>query len=161
MPMRETIALAVLALLASAPLAAQTAPAAIPAPPLATTPYVFETGEVHPISVSVVAKGFARPFAFEFLPDGDLLVAERSGNLRLIRAATTPGAIMAAEPIAGMPLPGTTQGSFGLRDIAAHPDFARNGLIYWTWNVPVPAPMASRPTRAASRSCARALQMAR
>ena len=71
-PMRETITLAFLALLASAPLAAQQPPpAAIPSPPLADTPYVFETAEVHPVTVSLVAKGFARPFAFDFLPNGE------------------------------------------------------------------------------------------
>ena len=138
-PMRETITLAFLALLASAPLAAQQPPpAAIPSPPLADTPYVFETAEVHPVKVSLVAKGFARPFAFDFLPNGDMLVAERGGALRLIRAATTPEAMLDPQAIEGVPLPGTTQGSFGLHDIALHPDFAQNGLVYWTWNVPVP-----------------------
>ena len=130
---------AALALVAStSALAQQPPPAAIPAPPLADTPYVFETAEVHPITVSVVAKGFARPFAFEFLPDGDLLVSERGGNLRLIRHAASPAAQMIDMPITGMPLPDTTQGSFGLHDLALHPDFGTNGLVYWTWNVPVP-----------------------
>nr|WP_283773470.1 PQQ-dependent sugar dehydrogenase [Altererythrobacter sp. KTW20L] len=141
---RRLAVCATLALLAS-PVLAQQPPTAVPSPPLSDTPYVFETAEVHPITVSVVAKGFARPFAFEFLPDGSLLVAERGGNLRLIRAATTSQAARDPQPIAGMPLPGTTQGSFGLHDLALHPDFASNGLVYWTWNVPVPNATEGEP----------------
>ena len=39
--------------------------------------YSFDTAEQHGIKVSVLAKGFARPFAIEFLPGGDLLIVER------------------------------------------------------------------------------------
>ncbi len=136
---------AILLLTSSISLAQQPPPAAIPAPPLADTPYEFETAEVHPITVTVVAKGFLRPFAFEFLPDGSLLVAERSGNLRIIRSATTSAAHMADMPITGMPFPGTTQGSFGLHDLTLHPDFVANSLVYWTWNVPVPNATEGEP----------------
>lgn len=130
-------ALAAIALIAL-PASAQTPPPGIPVPPLADAPYIFATAEVPQMTVSVVARGFARPFAFDFLPGGDLLVAERSGNLRLIRGATGSQPRLDPQPIEGMPLPGTTQGSFGLHDVAVHPDFAQNRWIYWTWNIPVP-----------------------
>lgn len=146
MPMSRKLALAALVLLASAsPTLAQQPPAALLPVPLADAPYVLDTAEVHPITVTVVAQGFARPFAFEFLPNGDLLVAERSGSLRIIHNAATLSASLDPQPITGMPLPGTTQGNFGLHDIALHPDFAHNGLIYWTWNVPVPNAEAGEP----------------
>ncbi len=135
---RLLLGAAAAALLAATSALAQQPPAALLPVPLSDQPYVFDTAEVHPITVTVVAHGFARPFAMEFLPNGDLLVAERSGNLRIIRRSTAPGASMDAQPIAGMPLPGTTQGNFGLHDVIVHPDFAINGLIYWTWNIPVP-----------------------
>lgn len=146
MPMSRKVALVALAFLASASTTfAQQPPAALLPLPLASHPYVLDTAEVHPITVTVVAQGFARPFAMEFLPTGNLLVAERSGNLRIIRNAATPGAAMDAAPITGMPLPGTNQGNFGLHDIALHPDFATNGLLYWTWNVPVLNAVAGEP----------------
>ena len=131
-------ALAALLALVALPAGAQTPPPGVPVPSLADTPYTFATAEVPQITVSVVARGFARPFAFDFLPNGDLLVAERGGNLRLIQGATGNQPRLDPQPLEGMPLPGTTQGSFGLHDVAVHPDFAQNGLVYWTWNIPVP-----------------------
>ncbi|GAA0276489.1 PQQ-dependent sugar dehydrogenase [Alteraurantiacibacter aestuarii] len=137
--MKRRSALVALALLSpAAALAQQPPPVGISPVTLAAEPYHFDTAEVHGIAVSVVAKDFGRPFAMEFLPNGDLLVAERAGNLRIIRAAITPGAVMDTAPIAGMPQPGTSQGNFGLHDLAVDPGFASNGLIYWTWNIPVP-----------------------
>lgn len=83
---------AAIALAISVPGAAQQ-PSQIGAAPvtLSGTPYLFDTAEQHGIKVTVLAKGMARPFAIEFLPGGDLLVSERGGGLRIIRAATTPG----------------------------------------------------------------------
>lgn len=114
------------------------------APPPGVTPaplqdsYRFDTAEQHGVAVTVVARGFARSFALAFLPNGDLLVAERSGNLRLVRGATgaTPQLVM--EPVSGMPLPSATNRSFGLNDVSVDPDFARTGLVYWTWNTVEP-----------------------
>jgi len=118
---------------------AQTAPQyGIAPPPLSATPSVFDTAEQHGIKVSVVAKGFARPFAMEFLPDGDLLVAERGGGLRIIHKATTAQAVLDPQPIPGMPLPNPVAGNVGLHDIALHPDFARNHWLYFTFLDPVP-----------------------
>jgi glucose/arabinose dehydrogenase len=153
--MRKVSAIGALCLLASAPALAQQPPAALLELPLAETPYVLDTAEVHAITVTVVAQGFARPFAMEFLPNGDLLVAERSGNLRIIHNASAVDATMAAEAITGMPLPGTARGNFGLHDIALHPDFASNHLLYWTWNVPVPNAVAGEPPEQARFSIQR------
>ncbi len=69
----------------------------------ATTPYVFDTAEQHGIKVTVLAKGFPRPFAIDFLPDGDLLLAERGGNLRIIHKATTAQATLDPVPVPGLP----------------------------------------------------------
>ena len=71
---------------------------------VANTPYTFDTAEQHGIRVSVVARGLAHPFSFAFLPNGDALVAERSGGLRLVRnAASGKGgaATLEAQPIGG------------------------------------------------------------
>ena len=118
---------------------AQTAPQyGIKPPPLAATPYVFDTAEQHGIKVSVITKAIARPFALEFLPDGDLLVAERGGNLRIIHQATRPEAVLDPQPIQGMPAPDPEPPSLGLLDISLHPDFARNHWLYFTFLVPAP-----------------------
>jgi glucose/arabinose dehydrogenase len=124
--------------LVAAPAIAQTAPQyGVPAAPLAATPYVFDTAEQHGIKVSVLTKALARPFALEFLPNGDLLVAERGGNLRIIRKATTPEAALDPTAVAGMPQPAAASDP-GLLDIALHPDFARNHWLYFTFLVPAP-----------------------
>ncbi len=132
----------------TAPVLAQTAPQyGIAPPPLSATPYVFDTAEQHGIKVSVLTKALARPFALEFLPDGDLLVAERGGSLRIIHKATTPQAVLDPQPIPGMPAPDKESG-LGLLDISLHPDFARNHWLYFTFVVPTPnekvAPGAQR-----------------
>ena len=82
------------ALVASLLLAAAGAQAQQPPQPgiapvtLGGEPYVLDTAEQHGIEVTVLAKGFARPFAIEFLPGGDLLIVERGTGLRVLRQAT-------------------------------------------------------------------------
>jgi len=103
---------------------------------VASTPYTFDTAEQHGIKVSVVARGLNHPFSFAFLPNGDALVAERSGGLRLVRnAASGKGgaATLEAQPISGTPEK-YTQRTSGLHDIALHPQFAQNSLVYFSYN---------------------------
>src|SRR5262245_65560367 len=59
---------------------------------------VFDTAEQHKIRVSVVAKGFAHPWAFALLPDGTILVTERDGRLRVVANGH-----LKPEPVAGVP----------------------------------------------------------
>lgn len=126
---RNAFILLGLALFAT-PALAQTAPQyGVKPPPLSSTPYVFDTAEQHGIKVTVIAKGFPRPFGIEFLPDGDLLLSERGGNLRIIHKATTAQAALDPTPIPGMPKTGRS----GLHDIALHPDFAHNHWLYFTY----------------------------
>ena len=82
----------------------------------------------------VPIKGFFRPSAVDFLPNGDILVAERNGALRIIRdGAVDP------QPIANMPAVHTGYGGrFGLWDVAVHPRFEENGLVYFTYLKPDP-----------------------
>jgi glucose/arabinose dehydrogenase len=103
---------------------------------VANTPYTFDTAEQHGIRVSVVVRGMAHPFSLAFLPNGDALVAERSGNLRLVRnAASAQGgaATLVAQPLAGMP-ESHSQRTSGLHDVALHPRFAQNSLVYFSYN---------------------------
>lgn len=136
---RSLVALAVLAATAAE---AQQPPQIGAAPvTLSSAPYVFDTAEQHKIKVTVVAKGMARPFAIEFLPNGDLLVSERGGVLRVIHAATTPRATLDPKPLDGVPQPPAGSGfSIGLQDIALAPDFAKSHWLYFTYNEPAPRP---------------------
>ena len=138
-------ALVALLLLAAAGAQAQQPPQPGIAPvTLGAEPYVFDTAEQHGIRVTVLAKGLARPFAIEFLPSGDLLIVERGAGLRVLRQATGQAHLDAA-PVAGMPGPAEQVFSLGVQDIALHPDFADNSLIYFTWNEPAPMPEDANP----------------
>src|SRR5262245_60121271 len=71
-------------------------------------------------------KGLSRPFSLAFLPDGNMLVTERAGRLRLVR-----NGVLDPQPIAGMPEVLDLRLN-GLQDIALHPRFADNRLTYLT-----------------------------
>jgi glucose/arabinose dehydrogenase len=103
---------------------------------VANTPYTFDTAEQHGIKVSVVVRGLNHPFSLAFLPNGDALVAERSGALRLVRNAASgngAAAAVAPQPISGTP-EAYGQRTSGLHDIALHPQFAQNSLVYFSYN---------------------------
>jgi glucose/arabinose dehydrogenase len=103
---------------------------------LTDKPYVFDTAEQHGIKVSVVVRGLPHPFSFAFLPNGDALVVERSGGMRLVRNAASGNggaATLDAQPIGGTPEK-YTQRTSGLHDLALHPQFAQNSLVYFSYN---------------------------
>ncbi|MEM7280699.1 MAG: PQQ-dependent sugar dehydrogenase [Pseudomonadota bacterium] len=75
------------------------------------------------ITVTRVAK-LDHPWAMTFLPDGRLLVTEKTGQLRLV---TQEGDV--SEPIKGIPEV-AYGGQGGLGDVVLAPDFEQSGLIY-------------------------------
>jgi glucose/arabinose dehydrogenase len=77
--------------------------------------------------VVTVAEGFENPWGLAFLPNGKMLVTERPGRLRVVSA---DGKL--SEPVTGLP-PVDARGQGGLLDVALDPNFASNGLIYWTY----------------------------
>lgn len=86
---------------------------------------------VSPIAIErvTIASGLRHPWSLAFLPGGGMLVTEKDGGLVRVGA---DGAVTA---IAGMPddLDNVRQDprdNSGLFDIALHPDFAANGLLY-------------------------------
>jgi glucose/arabinose dehydrogenase len=109
--------------------------------------YTFDTAEQHRIKVTPLVRGLARPFAIEFLPNGDLLVSERGGDLRVIHGVTTGTPRLDPQPIAGMPKPPAKSAfSVGLQDIALAPDFATSHWLYFTYNEPADRPAGETAT---------------
>ena len=72
-------------------------------------------------------KGLSRPFAIAFLPDGNMLVTERGGHLRIVR-----NDVVDPQEITGMPAVLDLRLK-GLQDLALHPRFTENRLIYFTY----------------------------
>jgi glucose/arabinose dehydrogenase len=101
-----------------------------PAPtPLGDGPWDLVTEE-QPIHVTVVTKGLDHPWGMAFLPNRDMLVTERPGRLRVVRDGELDPA-----PIGGLP-PIRAAVIGGLLDIALHPDFAENRLVYFSYSKP-------------------------
>lgn len=111
-------------------------------------PYMFDTAEQHGIKVSVIARELPRAFAMAFLPNGDMLLSERGGNLRLIRGATGANPVLEPEAVAGIPALDPPYRNGGLHDLALHPDFASNNLLYFTYNKGEPVTGDQRPRSA-------------
>jgi aldose sugar dehydrogenase len=101
--------------------------AALAAVLMASGPAPAAADALKPVTV---ARGLANAWALAPLPDGRMLVTERAGRLRLVDAQ---GRV--SEPLAGLPAISVT-GQCGLLDVVAHPDFARNGLIFFTFAEP-------------------------
>ena len=85
----------------------------------------------HDYRVVTVADGLVNPWSIAFLPEGDVLITERPGRLRVVR----DGHLVDA-PVAGVPEV-HAQGQGGLLDVLPHPDFASNRLLYLSYSKPL------------------------
>jgi len=85
----------------------------------------------HDYRVTIVADGFVHPWSIAFLPDGDLLVTERDGRLRIVRDG-----VLLPDPVAGVPAV-LARGQGGLMEALPHPDFASNRLLYISYSKPL------------------------
>ena len=101
-----------------------------PAVPLPDGPIVLDTAEQPRIRVVVITKALSRPWSVAFLPDGSMLITELPGRLRVIRDGK-----LDPQPVAGVPAV-RAGGLAGLMDVALHPRFAENRLLYLTYSKP-------------------------
>src|SRR5262249_3736902 len=77
--------------------------------------------------------GLNRPWALAFLPNGDMLVTEIEGRLRIIRKG-----VLDPQPIAGLPEINTRVWRAGLMDVVVHPRHSDNRFIYFVYSKTAP-----------------------
>ncbi|MBF2037229.1 MAG: PQQ-dependent sugar dehydrogenase [Leptolyngbyaceae cyanobacterium T60_A2020_046] len=101
------------------------APVGATAPPAESVAQTTTPVEVTPVTL---VEGLENPWGMAWLPNGDILVTERPGRLRIIRDGQ-----LDPTPIAGVPQVFAV-GQGGLLDIALHPNFAENYWVYFTYS---------------------------
>lgn len=82
--------------------------------------------EKHDFRIVTIAENLEHPWGLAFLPDGAMLVTERPGRLSIVRDGAAP------KPVSGVPEV-VESGQGGMLDVAVHPDFEANQLIYLSY----------------------------
>jgi glucose/arabinose dehydrogenase len=109
--------------------------------PVADVPDRVESDQAT-FRVVVLVEGLEHPWGLAFLPDGDLLVTERPGRLRLVRdGALEPAALEGVPEV-------YASGQGGLLDVALDRDFSANRLIYLSYAAETDAGAGTRVARA-------------
>jgi glucose/arabinose dehydrogenase len=109
--------------------AALTVVAATPA--AAQEPGAVHRSAQHDYRVVTVVDGLVNPWSMAWLPNGDMLVTERPGRLRIVRDGR-----LLPDPVPGVPAV-FARGQGGLMDVVPHPDFATNRLLYISYSKPL------------------------
>ncbi|GAB3970207.1 hydrophobic compound transporter HcuB [Spirosoma terrae] len=85
------------------------------------------TSEAQTVKLDTVAAGLGSPWGLAFLPNGDMLVSTRSGDIYRI------GKNQQKTKLSGGPT-ALAEGQGGLLDVALHPNFAKNQLVYFSYS---------------------------
>jgi len=141
----KTLAAALLVSTLLAPLHAQTAAASAPPNPYAgdaprkpkpafpgQTDAPLPSKPSPPFNVETVTTRLNGPWSMALLPDGNFLVTESIGLMRIVR----PDGVVTA-PLAGVPGVKVVAAQ-GLHDVLLDPGFAQNRLLYFTYFAPPP-----------------------
>ncbi|MEQ9563441.1 MAG: PQQ-dependent sugar dehydrogenase, partial [Woeseiaceae bacterium] len=88
--------------------------------------FAAQAQERSPFQVEAITS-FDQPWAMAFLPDGRMLVTEMKGSLYIVGQDGVK-----SRKVGGVP-DVDYRGQGGLGDVAVHPDFAENGLIYLSY----------------------------
>jgi glucose/arabinose dehydrogenase len=83
-----------------------------------------------PVRTQTIATGLTGAWAVAFLPDGNFLVTQNAGTMRIVR----PDGVVSG-PLAGVPDVKSVAAQ-GLHDVVLDPDFARNRTLYFTYFAP-------------------------
>lgn len=80
------------------------------------------------VQEKVLVNGLKRPWGIAVLPDGRLLITEKSGFMKI---ATTDGTV--SEAITGLPAVNAA-GQGGLLGLTIDPEFTKNRMVYWSFS---------------------------
>jgi len=108
-------------------LVAAVAGAALALIPPASHGQAINTQE-HVVRLVKVVEGLEYPWGLAFLPDGRMLVTERPGRLRIVGKDGK----LVSQAVAGLPQV-AVHGQGGLLDVALHPRFTQNELVYLSY----------------------------
>lgn len=103
--------------------------------------------EKHSFRVVTLVRGLQNPWSIAFLPDGRMLVTEREGRLRIVHKDFR----LDPKPVEGLPEI-VASGQGGLFDVVLHPQYDKNGWIYWAYNAPGPGGWGTAMARGKLRS---------
>ena len=99
----------------------------VPSLPFPDAPRTVET--IHQkIRVVPYVRGLDTPWSIAFLPNGDMLVTEKPGRLRVVR-----NGVLESQPISGVPQV-LSGGQGGLLEVLPHPRFPENRFLYLTYS---------------------------
>lgn len=79
------------------------------------------------VKLDTVASGLKSPWGMAFLPDGDLLVTDRNGEVYRVGKGGQKTTVSGGPSV-------VVEGQGGLLDVALHPDFAQNGFVYMSYS---------------------------
>nr|WP_246104968.1 PQQ-dependent sugar dehydrogenase [Rhodoligotrophos appendicifer] len=82
------------------------------------------------VNVTTVVEGLPRAWALEFLPDGRMLVTAKSGELHIVSTGGEIGPALKGVPKVD------ARGQGGLLDVVLSPDFATDGMVYFSFSGP-------------------------
>ena len=88
---------------------------------------------LHDYRLVTVAEGLIQPWSMAWLPNGDMLITERPGRLRILRSGK-----LLPQAVEGLPELFTGNSQAGLLEVAPHPNFAQNRLLYISYSKPQP-----------------------
>jgi glucose/arabinose dehydrogenase len=114
------------------------APIGLAHQPLGKGPFYYRTAEQQDIRVTVLLRDIEYPYALAWLPSGELLFTQRRGLLRIVR-----NGVLDSKPIEGGPAAvfsgesGSIGAVHGYMNIALHPQFAENHLLYLSYTKPL------------------------
>src|SRR3954471_18335492 len=88
------------------------------------------SSEKQDFTTETIASDIEVPWGMVFLPEGDILVSDKPGKLRVIRDNKVLDA-----PVEGVPAV-YDRGQGGLLDLELHPDYKNNGWLYISYSAP-------------------------
>ena len=76
-------------------------------------------------NITTLVSGLTQPWGMTTLPNGDLIITERNGQLRRWNGKSLSAKIVGLPKVLYI-------GQGGLLDVKAHPNFAKNKWLYFT-----------------------------